>query len=204
VAKPTEAEQQLTLHHRLLEGDRAAPAELAELLLNRLARELARGFPYTDKHLIYDGVTDALLEYCARPTNFDDSRGIPLDRFLAQAGWRNIANIVRGEKRRKTREKKSGNDLPADEVVELDPTAGNFLQEEEIRRQQQVAELLDMMENPVDRRVLELRLAGERRTKEFARVMSISHLAIDRQRREVKRAKDRIDKLLKRSRKVGQ
>jgi hypothetical protein len=78
------------------------------------------------------------------------------------------------------------------------------LQEEEIRRQRQAAELIERVEDPVDKRVLELRLTGERRTKEFARIMNISHLPKDRQTREVKRAKDRIDKLLKRSRKVGQ
>jgi RNA polymerase sigma-70 factor (ECF subfamily) len=204
MAKSNSTQQLLILHTRLLNGDRIAPEELVRLLLNPLSRELGRKFPHTDEHLVCDGVTDALLEYCAKPSNFDASRGIPLDRFLAQAAWRNLANIVRGETRRKGREKRAVFDLPCDEFVELDPAAGNFLQEEEIRRQQQAAELLEKVKDSVDKRVLELQLKGERRTKEFARVMNISHLSVEKQRREVKRAKDRIDKLLKRSRKVGQ
>ena len=43
-----------------------------------------------------------------------------------------------------------------------------------------------------------LRLQGERRTEAFAEILGISHLSIETQRREVKRAKDRIDKTLRR------
>jgi hypothetical protein len=124
MAESNKAQQLLILHTRLLNGDRIAPEELARLLLSSLSRELARKFPHTDEHLICDGVTDALLEYCARPNNFDTSRGVPLDRFLARAAWRNVANIVRGERRRQAREKKAFFDMPADEFVELVPLRG--------------------------------------------------------------------------------
>lgn len=196
--KPGDAQQQLALHNRLLKGDRVAPEELAELLLDRLARELARRFPRTDKHLIYDGVTDALLEYCATPAGFDVSRGVPLDRFLAQAAWRNIANFLRGERRRKVREEKFVK-YSEDDVVELHPSAGNTLQGEVLLRQR-LAELMQTLESPLDKRIFDLRMTGHRRTEEFAKVMGILHLPKDEQRREVKRAKDRIDKVLKRRR----
>jgi len=198
--KGNKAEQLLLLHTRLSDGNRIASEELVCLLLDPLSNEIARKFPNTDMQLISDGVTDALLEYCTDPNKFDPSRGVPLDRFLAQAAWRNVANIVRGEQRRKAREIKASS-APAEELVELDVTAGNLLQEQERRRQRQARELMQMVENLVDKRILELRLAGERRTEEFARVMNISHLPKERQRREVKRAKDRIDKFLERSKK---
>src|SRR5713226_8040109 len=103
---PEEDDKQvlLALHTRLVEGDRVAPSELADILLPRLIREMQRKFPKTDAHLVSDGVTDALLDYCARPSAFDVGRRVPLDRFLAKACWRNIANLLRSEGRRKGRE----------------------------------------------------------------------------------------------------
>src|SRR5207247_4960491 len=102
-----DAQVLIALHKRLLEGDRVGPSDLADILLPRLIREMQCKFPKTDAHLISDGVTDALLDYCARPTAFDRGRGVPLDRFLAKAGSRNIANLLRGEGHRKVREAKS-------------------------------------------------------------------------------------------------
>jgi RNA polymerase sigma-70 factor (ECF subfamily) len=203
MAENNKAQQLLRLHTRLLDGDRIASEEVVGLLLIRLSNELARKFPNTDKHLISDGVTDALLEYCTVPKKFDPSRGVPLDRFLSRAAWRNVANSVRGEKRRKLRESKALTPVrdEDEELVELDVTAGNMLQDQEKDRQHQAAQLLRMVENPVDKKILELRLTGERRTEEFARIMNIYHLPKESQQREVKRAKDRIDKFLQRSRK---
>jgi RNA polymerase sigma-70 factor (ECF subfamily) len=198
MAENNKAQQLLRLHTRLLDGDRIASEEVVSLLLIPLSNELARKFPITDKHLISDGVTDALLEYCAGPKKFDPSRGVPLDRFLARAAWRNVANSVRGEKRRKLGELKALMAVPDEELVELDVAAGNMLQDQEKNRRHQAAQLMRMVENSVDKKILELRLAGERRTEEFARVMNISHLPKESQRREVKRAKDRIDKFLQR------
>jgi RNA polymerase sigma-70 factor (ECF subfamily) len=197
VAETGDAQQLLVLHKRLLEGDRVASEELAGLVLERLVSDLGRKFPHTDSHVICDGVTDAVLDYCARPVSFDSSRGVPLDRFLAKAAWRNIANLLRSERRRKAREDKSV-EYFEQKVVELQPSAGNPLQNEALAQQDQVAELMQTLENPVDKKVFELRMLGERRTEEFARVMGISHLPLVEQRSEVKRAKDRIEKLLKR------
>jgi RNA polymerase sigma-70 factor (ECF subfamily) len=191
-------DQLLMLHRRLLAGDRLASEGVASLLLPSLVQAVSQQFPQTDEQLIWTGVSDAVLDYCARPQQFDESRGVPLDRFLQKAAWRNVANILRGEKRRKAREEKAGQEY-VESAVELDPVVGNFLQQEEhVRRQQQQAELMNTLRNPKDRRILELRLQGERRTEAFAEVLEITHLPLDTQRREVKRAKDRVDKILRR------
>jgi hypothetical protein len=196
MAKSGDAERLLVIHKRLLDGDRVAPEELAGLLLQQLAQEVARKFPHTDLHIAYDGVTDALLDYCAKPSAFDACRGVPLDRFLAQAAWRNVANLVRGEQRRKVREEKSVG-YSGEQNVELHPSVGNSLQNAE-QSQEQQAELMQMLDDPMDKKVFELRLTGERRTAVFAQVMGISHLPLAEQRRTVKKAKDRIDVLLRR------
>lgn len=192
-----DAQRLLLLHRRLLDGDRVVSEEIMESLLLRLVGELQRKFPTTDAHLISDGVTDALLDYCQKPAAFDIDQRVPLDRFLTKASWRNIANLLRGERRRKLREVKSAKSS-IEKVVELDPEAGNSFQDETQDEQAQLGKLTELLDDPTDKRVFQLRAMGERRTEQFARVMGIIHLPIDEQRREVKRAKDRIDKQLRR------
>ncbi len=194
---PVDTPHVLALHRRLLDGDRVASEELAELLLERLVCEVGRRFPRVDTHLVSDGVTDALLDYCARPSSFDTSRGIPLDRFLVQTARRNVLNLLRGGQRLKAREEKWG-ESSDEKVVELCPPPGNPMQDEAQLHEQRLAELTQALEDPVDKRVFELRMKGERRTTEFAKVLGLTHLTVAEQRREVKRAKDRIEKALRR------
>jgi hypothetical protein len=77
--------QLLGLHRRLCDGDRTASEELAELILEPLVDAISRRFPRSDKQTVWDGVVDALLDYCARPHQFDEGRKVPLDRFLRMA-----------------------------------------------------------------------------------------------------------------------
>lgn len=188
----------LSLYKRLLDGDRLASAEISELLLGKMTRDVARKFPRIDTEIICDGVTDAILEFCAKPHRFNDSLGIPLYRFIAMAAWRNVANLVRSDARRRAREQKSLELFGHPQDVELRRYAGNVIEEEQLtgQRMERVNHLLT---EPVDKKILQLRLKGERRTEEFARVMQITHLSVAEQRREVKRAKDRIDKFLQRN-----
>jgi hypothetical protein len=195
-----ETSQLLALHRRLCDGDRTASDELAELILEPLIDAIARRFPRTDEQIVWDGVVEAFLEYCARPSRFDERRRVPLDRFLQMASTRNLQNLQRSEDRRRARQERVGG-RSADVAVELDPVAGNLLQREENEQlQQQEEEMMHLLQDPIDRQILALRLQGERRTEAFAVILKISHLPIEVQRREVKRAKDRIDKILRRRR----
>lgn len=190
----------LLLHHRLLAGDRTASEEVASFLLASLTREVSSQFPQMDQEVVWDGVVDAILDYCARPRQFDEGRRVPLDRFLHMAAWRNVENTRQKEKRRKTREGKIGQD-PTEVIVALDPVTGNIVQKEEVvHYQQRQTALMNVLQNPQDQQILALRLQGERRTEVFAQILGISHLPIDGQRRAVKQAKDRIDKILLRKR----
>jgi hypothetical protein len=195
--KSRKPDELLSLHERLLNGDRIVSEEIARHLLQPLVDEVSRKFPTTDADIICDGVTDAILEYCAKPTLFNPAKGLPLARFLQMASWRNVANLVRSEKRRKAREQRAASDEET-LSVELDPAAGKIEQEEVRRHGKQRAEMLAMLKDPDDRRLLELRLSGERRAEAFAKVLDISSLPLDVQRLKVKQAKDRIDKVLRR------
>jgi RNA polymerase sigma-70 factor (ECF subfamily) len=187
----------LAFHRRLCDGDRTASEELAELILESLIDALSRRFPRTDEQTIWDGVVDAFLDYACRPHQFDAGRGVPLDHFLRMTSWRNVTNALRGEARRRVRQATvAADDLS---VVELDPTAGNVLQHEETRRlQRQQEDWMKHLPDPRDRQIWAMRLQGERRTEAFAEVLGIAHLPSEAQRREVKRAKDRIAKVLRR------
>ena len=190
--------QLLEMHRRLLAGDRTASEAVMRLLHASLTQEVSAQFRQIDQHIIWDGVIDAMLDYCARPQQFDAERGVSLKRFLRLAARRNVMNILRGEQRRKVREEAAGHAWAAANV-ELDPAAGNLFQKEEsAQRQRQQTALTNALQNPNDQQLLALRLQGVRRTEAFAEILGITHLPIETQRREVKRAKDRIDKLLRR------
>ncbi len=190
--------QLLAFHRRLCDGDRTASDEFAELVLKLLVDQVARRYPRTDEQIIWDGVSAAFLDYCGRPHQFDAGHGVPLDRFLRTASWRNVANILRSNVRRRTHEAEAARAY-ATVTVELDPVVGNLLQQEENAQLHQWEEdLMNLLQDPRDRQILALRLQGERSTEAFAEFLGVSHLPIAAQRREVKRAKDRIDKILRR------
>jgi RNA polymerase sigma-70 factor (ECF subfamily) len=193
-----DSSQLLVLHHRLCDGDRTASDEFAELILKLLVEQVARRYPHTDEQVIWDGVSAAFLDYCSRPHQFDERRGVPLDRFLYKASWRNVANILRSHIRRRTHEAEAARAY-ASAAVELDPVVGNLVQQEESAQlHQREEDVMNLLQDPTDRQILALRLQGERRTEAFAELLGVAHLPIKVQRREVKRAKDRIDKILRR------
>jgi DNA-directed RNA polymerase specialized sigma24 family protein len=193
-----ESSQLLVLHRRLCDGDRTASDELAALLLDPLVERISRQFPRADEHWHFQAVADALLDYCARPHHFDERRGVPLAPFLLMTCRRNMLNLLRGEARRRTRKGQAAQ-LSATSSVELDPVAGNLIQQEESAQlHQQEEDYMNLLQDPQDQQILALRLRGERSTVAFAAILGISHLPIEVQRREVKRAKDRIDKILRR------
>ena len=123
---------------------------------------------------------------------------MPLAPFLLMTCKRNMLNLLRGEARRRAREGQAAQ-MSATSSVELDPVAGNLLQQEESAQlHQQEEDCMNLLQDPQDQQILALRLHGERRTVAFAAILGISHLPIEAQCREVKRAKDRIDKILRR------
>jgi len=197
MARGYDSEQLLILHQRLVEGDRTASEEICNLLLMSLIKEVKKKYPRTDEHIISDGSVDAILEYCEKPQTFDATLGIPLERFLKLAATRNVQNFIRGEERRKAREEKYGK-RTLETSVELDVAAGNIITEEILARMQEMKAILNILDDPLDKKIKELSLQGERRTEVFAEILGITHLSKEQQKREVKRAKDRIDKKIRR------
>jgi RNA polymerase sigma-70 factor (ECF subfamily) len=185
------------LHDRLLRGDRQASEELSRLLLVPLVEEIHHRLRATDEQLITDGAVDAVLDYCADPQKFNTGKGVPLDRFLANAAWRNVQNLLTAETRRKQRERKAGSKKREADVA-LDPVARNIRREELRQLDEKEAAMFAALDDPKDKEILRLKLDGVRDTASFARVLKITHLPIAEQREEVRRHKDRIIRFLRR------
>ena len=185
------------LHTRLCGGDRVASEQLVRLLLPYLSAAVAEGCPRIDEQLINDGVVDALLDYCATPAQFDATRGVPVESFLRTAARRNVANALRGERRRKERERKVGNEKHELTVAD-DPVAGNIRQEDLARLSERREAILVALTSPTDRDVIVLWLDGVRDSSAYAALLHITHLPTDEQRAEVEREKERILRFLRR------
>jgi len=199
VAPDRTSEAILALHRRLLDGDRVASEESARLLLVRLAETTQRQYPRLDDQLVADAVVDALLDYFEEPARADErGHGGPW-AFLKQAAWRNAANLHRGSKRRQEREQRWTGESDSSPVAD-DSALGKLIEgDDQGERDRRVKQLMAMLSDDADRAVLRLRLDGERHLDAFAIALGITGLPVAKQRRMVKQAKDRIDKVLKRA-----
>jgi hypothetical protein len=187
---------QSKIHERLLAGDVTAPAELSEGLIGPLLQRLTKKYPkLRDPDLLYDAVTDALMSYIKRPTQFDPGKR-SLIGFLCMAAEGDLLNALAKDKRRRHKE------IPLEDV-ELGVAAGNSKIEEgnsetEPEREKLRQALPRLFGDPKDLVIVELMIAGERTTEVFVKVLELQHLPLDQQRREVKRHKDRLKKRLER------
>lgn len=194
-------EEGLRLHLRLGDLDPIAPADVCRAYLPALLGWLDGKYPSIDPHLRQSAAHDALLGYFLRPESYDPHRG-DLGTFLRVTARSDLCNLLRSEGRHHRRR-------VAWPVVELDQESGYFSgvaddpatqadrQEEAEQWAAFWGELRERLSGE-ERRVLDLMLAGERRTAAFAEAAGLCHLAPEEQRREVKRVKDRIKKRLER------
>jgi RNA polymerase sigma-70 factor (ECF subfamily) len=181
------------MHCKLCEGNPKIAKEFQEALFRFLIDELFRRCPRVDEQI----VSDAIFDHCAKPQQYDADKGVPLDRYLAAAARRNVQDHLRSERRRKHREREVGRKKSEADVA-LDPVATNSLQEEKELLEEEIWACLEAVENQRDHMILLLRLAGFRETATFARLLQITHLSLEEQRKEVKRHKDRIQRFLTR------
>ena len=196
MANAFDPEVLLEFHRRLIAGDRLAPDAFARRFLPYLVAETSRKFSRKYGHLVYDGVIDAFLDFCAHPDRFDPSRETSLEGCLLNAAWCNVDNLIVSERRLKARERRVSNKNPEISVA-FDPVARKIKQEEDRRQAVDVEEILAALCDR-DREFYKLHMQGARATGVFAKFLQIEHLPVKQQRSEVKRHKDRIRGFLKR------
>jgi DNA-binding response OmpR family regulator len=181
------------LHDRVIAEDRAAVNELAQRLLQRMQPALQRAFPRAPSELIVNAIEDTILEYVARPTRFDRTRGVRLDTFLAPAARRNLLNVLQREARRQRREAKYAEEARILQNVTFEPVVSERGWNPAVRR-----EMIAAAATGAERPAVVQWLNGERGTAPLAAALGLSHLPALDQRREVKRFKDRIIRRLMR------
>jgi hypothetical protein len=194
-------EEGLHLHLRLCAHDPVAPADLCRAYLVPLGDWVGVEFPTVDPHQRQTAVHEAVLSYLQRPQAYGPRR-LPLDAYLRMTVRSDLGNLRRREGRHHRRR-------VAWSVVELGAERGYISGREEeparrLERAEESAACAALLRSvaagltPAERHVLDLMLAGERRTPAFAEALGIADLPAADQERAVKRTKDRITKRLQR------
>ena len=193
-------EEGLGLHLHLRDMNPVAVADVCQAYLNPLLGWLAARFAHVDPDLIQCAVHRALMTYVQAPQSYDPNRG-DLAMYLRMASRGDLVNLLQRE--RKHHRGRVGLSIVEDAVGD-----GNLLgtaepaveleQAEEAKEWQAVLENVMEKMTPEERSVLELMLAGERKTQVYAKALGIDTLPVAEQEREVKKMKDRIKKRLQR------
>lgn len=180
-------------HRRLVNGDPTASAELYRAIFSPLVGWLYVKGRTTDKELIRDASTDALVDYIKHPGRWKSESGT-LVSYICMAADRDLLNALEKVQRRRKREV-----LIAD--VEDEEFDRNVLPEDEgsLDAMGAILTALDrQVTSESDRRFLTLMLKGERSTDKFAEVLGIQSLPNQKKARTVKRHKDRLKKVIER------
>jgi RNA polymerase sigma-70 factor (ECF subfamily) len=149
----------------------------------------------TDKELIRDAATDALVDYIKHPDKWIPERST-LVSYICMAADRDLLNALEKAQRRRTRE-----------VLVADVEDGEFVRNV-LPEDKAPSNIMDGLLSALDRQVasktdrcfLALMLEGERSTNKFAEMLGIRDLPKEQKARKVKQNKDRLKKVIKRLR----
>jgi RNA polymerase sigma-70 factor, ECF subfamily len=183
----------LQAHRRLVSGDPTASAEVCKAILGPLVGWLYAKRRTTDKELVRDAATDALVDYIKHPDRWNPKRGT-LVSYICMAADRDLLNALEKANRRKSREILTG------DVEEEDFDRNVSLESEEHSIDSLLPALDQKVVSDVDRQLLVLMLQGERSTNKFAQLLKIEDLPKEEKALRVKQHKDRLKKVIERLR----
>jgi hypothetical protein len=187
--------QEYHYHRRICaRGDPTAFAELAAWLYDPLVQDVRkRAGNNADPTLVEEAVGQALLNYHDKPESFDPDRG-GLQGYLVMAAYRDFQNAQAREHR-----------LREHQISLFDPTfrERDALESQETIDSQLRAEELwglidEVFPDPTERRIVELILDHVRSPEAYAQVLNLGALPDDERLRQVRLAKYRITRRLRR------
>lgn len=182
-------------HQRLISGDPTAPAQLCKTILPALVAWLSAKRRTTDKELVRDAATDALVDYIKHPDRWNSDRGT-LISYICMAADRDLLNALEKANRRHSREI-----LIADVEEEYFDRNVSLEAEKLSDSFDSLLPALDQkMASETDRKLLALMLQGERSTNKFAQLLKIEDLPKEEKALRVKQHKDRLKKAIERLR----
>jgi hypothetical protein len=134
-----------------------------------------------DSAIIDEGIEDAILDYLSRPATYQGAKANLLT-FIAMAAARNVFDALRRDSRRRAIESRA-----ATELARL----WTSLTDAENKRSD-AFDLFAGAQTKAERRFLEAKLAGEKRTEVLAQFLNPSELAPEGQRQIVKQTTERL------------
>jgi len=186
-------------YQRLLRNDPTAFAELCEQILPHLVAFLQSIFPQQETHNLEMVAIDVLLRFRTEPEKYDPQK-LSLVAYLRMAARGDMLNLLDKNRRRERRFVNLENlsTEPEENLIEEHFALDEWLEQHTDLSRQELLAALDVELDPSDKGLLLLMLEGVRETHRYAQVMGITHQDETVQRREVKRAKDRLIKQLQR------
>ena len=188
-------------HEQILRKDSPiAFAQLSELALPHLVSFLQQEFPQVEGHDCETAVIDCLLTYHAAPEKYDPEK-LTLFAYLRMASRHDLLNALDRNNRRKRplhsidepaiQPQLVSDATPESDLEELAEWLGSSSRQEILQR-------FEATLNNMDRQLFLLMLNGVRESEPYAEILHLDTLPAAEQRREVKRAKDRLTKSLSR------
>lgn len=192
------------LHARLLAGDTTASLELVEAYGPRLLARLRVRWHTTAPELCEEAVYEALFGFLRAPDAYDPARGT-LGHYLFRSAHRDLQNLREREARQRPPATVSLDRVELD-AVGRKGSVGDWLADPRAAPERRLDEIdpallagiAAALPEERDRRVFQLIVEGERRTAVFAAALGLDGHPLPEQRREAKRAKDRVLKRVQR------
>lgn len=184
--------EEVLLFERLVEGEETASSELFSLYYDDVYRYFKKVFHGRLKEDdLLDLIAESLFKFIDKPQKFDPAKG-SLKKYLQADVRYDIINHLK---------KKSPNYVELDEgfrnsMVKEDNPEISFMKKELLEKAE--AMLQDWFEDEVDFKIAWNVVCQTRETQHYANILGIDHYPIDKQKKEVKRHKDRIKKRLER------
>lgn len=194
-------QRQTELYLRLLAREPDAASDFADAFLDSLLAALHRHFRDScEPTLIDDCVIDSLLKFPQQPEKFDAARNRSLWNYLFMDTRRDVLNAIAQRQRQNRRlptislegnvaEWESARNKEVEAAV-LEQDGSDFLPEG-VSLPAVRAAVAALFASPKDKALVDLILAGVRKTEMYARVLEIGDLPPEEQRHRVKQEKDK-------------
>ena len=184
------SEIESALCRRILAGDPVAPADLfahfVEPLMSAIRHDLR-----CDAENARDSSIDALFDYLHSPSAYSPNRG-RLCTFLTQIAKHKAVDRIRARSAEVRREQEFSS------LVEVRESAPNDKMERSVEAGKLWRMIEQVIEDEQDRLAIALILDGERSTEALANTLGIQAATPLERRREVKRHRDRLMKIVER------
>jgi RNA polymerase sigma factor (sigma-70 family) len=192
-------EQEQELHHRLLDGDKAAPADLAEAYYDALLQFLRRkNAKYISDDLLSDAAYETWSSLSKKPTSYDGNGS--LWTYLRMSAQGDLRNALAKERRRLMCAE-NVEECSTNGKIRLADTEALAAQEEKVDRvRREIMPVVQAGLTDGELRCLELYLGGEHKTAPFADALGIAALPQAQREANVKRTKDKLKSRIKRAR----